>query len=100
MCTCGRGTQDLSVKEDVHEPQPAFLGRLHANFWRRLGNSRAWMEGDMVVSEMGDWEQKLNWTVGGDQEGTLTAFGRKERKTPAGQVVPCTQLEEALVLLT
>lgn len=28
---------------------------------------------------------------GGDQEGTLTAFseGRK-RKTPAGQVVPCT----------
>lgn len=49
---------------------------------------------------MGDWEQKQNWTVGGDQEGALTAFGRKEGKIPAGQVVPCTLLQEALALLT
>lgn len=49
---------------------------------------------------MGDQERKQNWTISGDQEGTLTAFGRKERKILAGQVMPCMLLEEASALLT
>ena len=95
MCTRRRGAQDLSVKEDVREPQPAFLGHLCANFWCGLGDSWAWMEGGTAASEHGRPGTKAKL-----DEGMLTAFGRKERKIPAGQVVPCVPPEEASALLT